>query len=116
MYFVFTLIYFSFATMKRFIELKKEFYKNGIETTEKIPVKNAIVHTQLHKEDGYYIYQVNYSGNIHYVAFKEQYSECADVISIVYPSDQQFYKKTAINFTNVEDAFLQIQKWKLKKI
>jgi len=98
--------------MKKLIELKKEFYKNGIETGEKIPVKNAVVHIQLHKEDGYYIYHVNYSGHVHYTVFKEEFNECADVISVVYPSDSQFHKGTALNYANPEDALAQIQEWK----
>jgi hypothetical protein len=98
--------------MKKLIELKTEFTKNGIETAEKISTKKAIVHTQLHKEDGYYIYHVNYSGNVHYVVFKEEFNECSDMISVIYPSDLQFYKGTAVNYTNAEDALAQIEEWK----
>jgi hypothetical protein len=98
--------------MKRLVELKKEFIRNGIETAEKIPVTKAIVHTQIYKEDGYYMYQVNYSGHIHYVVFKEEFNESADMISVIYPSDLQFYKGTACNFTDAEDALAQIQEWK----
>ena len=102
--------------MKKLIELKTEFYKNGIETGEKIATTKAIKHTQIYKDDGYYIYQVNYSGNVHYVAFKEEFNESSDMISIIYPSDQQFYKGSAMNFRNADDALEQVYEWKKESL
>ena len=98
--------------MKKLIELKTEFYKNGIETSEKVAIKNAIKHTQIYKDDGYYIYEINYSGNVHYLAFKEEFSENADVISVVFPSDRQFEKGNAMNFRDSDQALEQIIEWK----